>query len=89
MTAHTKQHKLKSFNSYIKVFKALEEEYAKQKYSEMQKQFIKRQLLSIYNGLVTSDVHPEMKRQLKQFKSVTLKDKLFIIGSRLKQRFAK
>ncbi|GEK91063.1 glycosyltransferase family 2 protein [Alkalibacterium kapii] len=89
MTAHTKQHKLKSFNSYIKVFKALEEEYAKQKYSEMQKQFIKRQLLSIYNGLVTSDVHPEMKRRLKQFKTVKLKDKLFILGSRLKQQMRK
>lgn len=86
MTAHTKQHKLKSFNSYIKVFEALEEEYKKPKYTETQKQFIKRQLLSIYNGLLMSDVHPEMKRQLKQFKTVTLKDKLFVLGSRLKQQ---
>lgn len=86
MTAHTKQHKLKSFNSYIKVFEALEEEYQEQKYSENQKQFIKRQMLSIYNGLLMSDVHPRMKRQLKKFKSVTLKDKMFVLGARLKQQ---
>lgn len=83
MTAYTKQHKLKSFNSYIKVFKALEEEYAKPKYSETQKQFIKRQLLSIYNGLLMSDVHPKMKGQLRGLKTLTMKDKLFIYAVRI------
>ncbi|WP_368646135.1 glycosyltransferase family 2 protein [Alkalibacterium putridalgicola] len=86
MTEQTKQHKLRSFNSYIKVFQALEEEFEKPKYSETQKQFIKRQLLSIYNGLLVSDVHPEMKSRLKKFKSVTLKDKLFVLGARFKQQ---
>ncbi|SFC11362.1 Glycosyltransferase involved in cell wall bisynthesis [Alkalibacterium subtropicum] len=85
MTEQTKQHKLRSFNSYIKVFQALEAEYKLSDYSKLQKQFIKRQLLSIYNALVVSDVHPEMKRQLKQFKTVTFKDKLFVLGARLKQ----
>lgn len=89
MTEQTKQHKLRSFNSYIKVFQALEEEYKQSKYSERQKQFIKRQLLSIYNGLLISDVHPELKRQLKQFKTVTLKDKLFVLGARFKQQLKK
>ncbi|GEK88421.1 Glycosyltransferase involved in cell wall bisynthesis [Alkalibacterium putridalgicola] len=89
MTEQTKQHKLRSFNSYIKVFQALEEEYKQSKYSEHQKQFIKRQLLSIYNGLLISDVYPEMKRQLKQFKTVSLKDKLFVLGARLKQQLKK
>ncbi|GAB2479848.1 glycosyltransferase [Alkalibacterium psychrotolerans] len=85
MTVRTNHHKLKSFVSYIKIFKSLEAEYMKEKYSDLQRCFIKRQLLSIYNGLQMSDVHPEQKRQLSKFKSVTFRDKLFIRGVRLKQ----
>ncbi|MDZ7835047.1 MAG: hypothetical protein U5K84_06600 [Alkalibacterium sp.] len=81
MTQHTKQHKLKSFDSYLKVFEALEDEYNKADYTQQQKQFIKRQLLSIYNGLLMSDVHPQKKKQLKQFTSITLKDRAFILSS--------
>ena len=86
MTQHTKQHKLKSFDSYLKVFEALEDEYNKADYTQQQKQFIKRQLLSIYNGLLMSDVHPKKKKQLKTLTSVTLKDRAFILSARLKQR---
>lgn len=85
MTAHTNKHKLRSFNSYLEVFKGLEEEYQRGNYSDHQKQFIKRQMLSIYNGLVTSDVNPEMKRKLKNLESITMKDKLYLTGSKLKQ----
>ncbi|MFO8069862.1 MAG: hypothetical protein R6U02_07850, partial [Alkalibacterium sp.] len=86
MTQHSKEHKLRSFDSYLKVFEALDKEYQKETYSDKQKQFIKRQLLSIYNALLISDVHPERKKELKKFETITLKDKLFILAARLKQQ---
>ncbi|WP_423188913.1 glycosyltransferase family 2 protein [Alkalibacterium sp. f15] len=89
MTEHTKKHKLRSFDSYLNVFEALEKEYQKVIYSDQQKQLIKRQLLSIYNGLLKSDVNPERKKQLKKLESITLKDKLFVLAARLKQRLNK
>lgn len=89
MTEETEAHKLKSFNSYIKVFSKLETEYKKTDYKKSQKQFIKRQLLSIYNGLTQSDVRPENKKKLKQLKAITLKDKLFLVGARIKQQLTK
>lgn len=85
MTDEAEEHKLKSFNSYIKVFSELEKEYKSEHYTKNQKQFIKRQLISIYNGLVQNDVRPENKKQLKEFKVITYKDKLFLIGARIKQ----
>ncbi|OJF94718.1 glycosyltransferase family 2 protein [Alkalibacterium sp. 20] len=85
MTEHTKKHKLRSFDSYLNVFEALEKEHQKESYSDQQKQLIKRQLLSIYNALLISEVNPERKKQLKKFESITLKDKLFVQAARLKQ----
>ncbi|SEI53991.1 Glycosyltransferase involved in cell wall bisynthesis [Alkalibacterium gilvum] len=89
MTEETEEHKLKSFDSYLKVFKALDEELRKFDYSNTQKQFIKRQLLSIYNGLIQSDIQLEMKNQLTTLECITMKDKVFLIMARLKQRFFK
>ena len=89
MTNETEEHILKSFNSYIKVFSELEKEYKNEHYTKSQKKFIKRQLLSIYNGLTQSDVRPENKKQLKELKAITLKDKLFLIGARVKQGLKK
>lgn len=87
MTESTKAHQLKSFNSYLEVFKGLEEEYKRAEYREDQKAFIKRQLLSIYNGLMTADVPPINKKKLKQLKFITMKDKLFLLASRAKISF--
>lgn len=84
MTENTKQHKVKSFESYLEVFEALEKEYTSEKYSKNQKEFIKRQLISIYNGLSTSSVDLKRKRQLKQLKSISIKDKLFLTLARIK-----
>lgn len=89
MTEETEAHKLKSFNSYIKVFSELEIEYKNEHYSKSQKQFIKRQLLSIYNGLKQSNVSLEMKKQMKEFEVVTVKDKVFLMGAKIKQQLTK
>jgi len=85
MTENTTTHKLKSFDSYLKVFKALEKEYESEKMNPSQKEFIKRQLLSIYNGLKESPVPPENKRKLREIKSVSIKDKAYLQLARLKQ----
>ena len=85
MTENTNTHKLKSFDSYLKVFKALEKEYDSEKMNPLQKAFIKRQLLSIYNGLKESPVPPENKRKLREIKSLSIKDKTFLKLANLKQ----
>lgn len=89
MTEQSKMHKLRSFESYIKVFKALEEEYEKDSYTQEQQAFIKRQLLSIYNGLQTSPVEPILKKQLRDLKSVSQKDKVYLSLARLKHKLNK
>lgn len=86
MTESTKAHQLKSFNSYIEVFKGLEAEYKKDEYNEQQKAFIKRQLLSIYNGLKESPVSPEYKKKLSNLKIITFKDKVLLEFIKLKDR---
>ncbi|GAA0483959.1 glycosyltransferase [Alkalibacterium sp. m-11] len=89
MTENTDTHKLKSFDSYLKVFKALEIEYESKKMNPLQKTFIKRQLLSIYNGLKESPVLPENKRKLRGLESITLIDKVYLILSKVNHRINK
>jgi len=86
MTEQSNLHKIKSFESYLKIFKALEKEHQRTDLGQTKKQFIKRQMLSVYNGLQQADIHPENKRKLKELKSVTFKDKIFLSMSRFKQR---
>ena len=84
MTEQSNLHKLKSFESYLKIFKALEKEYQRTDLGQPKKQFIKRQMLSVYNGLQQADIHPENKRKLKELKSVTFKNKFFLTLARFK-----
>ncbi|MCC5894499.1 MAG: glycosyltransferase [Alkalibacterium sp.] len=89
MTENSKAHKLKSFDSYLEVFRALEEVYTDDKLTESQKAFIKRQLLSIYNGLRTAQQDIPSKRKLNISNTITIKDKLFLQLARLKQAMSK
>lgn len=89
MTENTNKHKLKSFDSYLEVFKSLEQEYRSANLTESQQAFIKRQLLSIYNGLRESQVPLEYKKKLRDLKSITFKDKMFIEIAKLKHRMNK
>ncbi|GEN51442.1 glycosyltransferase family 2 protein [Alkalibacterium pelagium] len=84
MTENTNLHKVRSFDSYLEVFAELETLYHSGNLTETQKGFVKRQLLSIYNGLQTASVHPESKRKLRTLKSITLKDKVYLVASRAK-----
>lgn len=78
MTEQSTEHKLKSYNSYFKVFRALEEEYYRLERTTEEKKFIKRQLLSIYHNLSVSTVPHENKKNLKCIKSISLKDKMML-----------
>lgn len=84
MTENTPLHIKKSFESYIEIFKLLEEEYQSEKFNLNQKAFIKRQLLSIYHGLKSSKVEQSEKKSLKNFKTIGYYDKIKIVASLLK-----
>jgi len=86
MTEVSNIHKLRSYDSYFKVFKALEEDYRRKDISQAQKQFIKRRMLSLYNALQRSDIHPEKKRNMRELKVVTPRDRVFLFMAKLKHR---
>lgn len=87
MTESTPFHKKRSFDSYLEVFKLLEKAYHSDQYDADEKVFLKRQLLSIYNGLQQSKVEPEMKIVLRDLKSVALMDKIRLSASRMYTKF--
>lgn len=89
MTESTLKHKQRSFQSYLKVFQLIEEEYISSQYNQQQKDFLKRQLLSIYNGLLQSPVDTGLKKQLKNITSITAKDRFRIQISRLRAKYLK
>lgn len=89
MTESTPNHKKKSFESYLKVFKLIEDDYYSDQYNEQQKAFLKRQLLSIYNGLQQSSVKLSRKKKLNNLKSISFTDKLRVNISRLKLKYFK
>ncbi|MFJ1626562.1 glycosyltransferase family 2 protein [Marinilactibacillus psychrotolerans] len=89
MTESTLEHKQRSFQSYLKVFQLMEEEYISSQYNQQQKDFLKRQLLSIYNGLLQSPVDTGLKKQLKNITSITAKDRFRIQISRLRTKYLK
>ncbi|WP_208558910.1 glycosyltransferase family 2 protein [Marinilactibacillus kalidii] len=89
MTESTPHHKIKSFESYLEIFRLLETDYQSDRYTSIQKVFLKRQMLSIYNGLQQSQVEPMMKRRLKTINSITIKDKMRIKLSILRQKLKK
>lgn len=75
MTIQTPEQLQRSFDSYVKIGKELEIYYQDNSYNKEQKRLIKRQLLSIYNGL------KEKKRKnkiLNHFEFITLKDKFYL-----------
>ena len=52
-----------------------------------ERKFVKRQMLSIYSGLEQLDVPAERRQELREFKEITLVDRLLLDVRRLKQRW--
>ena len=76
MTIQTPEQLKRSFDSYFKIFKELEQLYESNKYKKEQKKLVKRQMLSIYNGIQESKI--EEKTSVKELKSISLIDKGYL-----------
>jgi hypothetical protein len=76
MTERTPHHRRKSFDSYMEVFRQLEKEYRNEKFSNIEKKFIKRQMLSVYHGMKISNMPAVLKKDLEKLTSITLIDRL-------------
>jgi flagellar motility protein MotE (MotC chaperone) len=86
MTERTPHHRRKSFDSYMEVFRQLEKEYRNENYTSKQQAFIKRQLLSIYNGMKQNEVASILKKDLKKLESITWIDRLRVGVSSFRNR---
>ena len=79
MTDLSSEKKEQSFDSYRVLFNELEKMMKSNNYTESQKKFIKRQMISIYSGLKNSQINENKKKKvLKKINSITIKDKLFL-----------
>lgn len=76
MTIQTPEQIKRSFDSYLKIFKELEQLYESTEYKKEQKKLVKRQMLSIYNGIQESKT--KEKTSVKELKSISLIDKGYL-----------
>ncbi|WP_414838655.1 glycosyltransferase [Carnobacterium sp. TMP28] len=76
MTIQTPAQLQRSFDSYLKIGKELEAHYKNKEYTKAQKKLIKRQLLSIYNGLKESKL--AQNQSIHSFKTLSLLDKSYL-----------
>lgn len=84
MTDLSSEKKEQSFDSYRFLFNELEKMIKSNNYTESQKKFIKRQMISIYSGLKNSRISENKKKKvLKKINSITIKDKLFLFFQKL------
>ncbi|SDQ14597.1 Glycosyltransferase involved in cell wall bisynthesis [Carnobacterium viridans] len=79
MTNQSPERLQQTFNSYQVIYKELRNLYLKNEYSKEQKKLIKREMVSIYSGLMTSSIKKSEKKQgLKKIKGINLIDKGYI-----------
>lgn len=85
MTNQSQERWQRTFDSYLIIYKELEELYLKSEYSKDQKKLIKRQMLSIYSGLNNSNINNNQKESsLKNLNGITLIDKGYIFIQKLR-----
>jgi len=87
MTEESREHKSQSFKAYLEAFKKLEQLYVRDDYTNSQKKFVKRQMMSVYNGLLNADVPEEMKKELRKIQTLSMKDKLQVRISDFRQKY--
>lgn len=86
MTDRSNLQKLRSFESYKEILHRMTELYHELE-QPAERKFVKRQMLSIYSGLEQLDVPAERRQELREFKEITLVDRLLLDVRRLKQRW--
>lgn len=90
MTIQSTAQLQRSFDSYLKIFKELELLYQSEVYNKEQKKLIKRQMLSIYNGMKENKLEPASKnKKMAQIKTVTWKDKSYLSLQKLRNKISK
>lgn len=83
MTNQSQERLKRTVDSYIIIYKELEKLYLNKKYAKEQKKLIKRQMLSIYSGLLNSKLDEDEKKDtLKDLKNISLLDKAYIVMQR-------
>lgn len=83
MTNQSQERLKRTVDSYIIIYKELEKLYLNKEYSKEQKKLIKRQMLSIYSGLLNSKLDEDEKKDtLKDLKNISLLDKAYIVMQR-------
>lgn len=89
MTDFSIEQKVKSYNSYSKIYRTLEKEFYNPRYNLEQKRFIKRRLIAIYDNLISVDSDDIEKKNSKSFKSINSIDKLYLQVVRKKNYISK
>ncbi|WP_238321800.1 hypothetical protein [Carnobacterium jeotgali] len=83
MTNQSQERLNRTVDSYIVIYKELEKMYLNKKYTKEQKKLIKRQMLSIYSGLLNSKLDKDEKKDtLKDLKTINMLDKAYLIMQR-------
>lgn len=84
MTIQTPEQLQRSFDSYVKIGGELAVYYQDNSYNKEQKRLIKRQLVSIYNGINASKLDKQKKKKgIREFKNINLIDKSYLILQKL------
>lgn len=90
MTIQSTAQLQRSFDSYLKIFKELELLYQSEAYNIEQKKLIKRQMLSIYNGMKENKLEPASKnKKMAQIKTISWKDKSYLSLQKLRNKISK
>lgn len=90
MTIQSTAQLQRSFDSYLKIFKELELVYQSEAYNKEQKKLIKRQMLSIYNGMKENKLESASKnKRMAQIKTITWKDKSYLFLQNLRNKLKK
>ncbi|MGB3161816.1 MAG: glycosyltransferase [Carnobacterium sp.] len=84
MTIQTPEQLKRSFDSYVKIGKELESYYQESLYNKEQKKLIKRQIVSIYNGIKETKMIE--RNSSKLFKSISFIDKGYLKLRKLWQK---
>lgn len=89
MTNITKKHKEKSFNSYFIVYNILEKHFNSQHYDYFQKVFLKKQMISILNGLYRLSQSQMDIDKINRLSSLTIIDRWVLKLRQLKYKLKK
>lgn len=88
MTDQNPKRLKKTLNSYYRIYIELEKLYVNNKFTREQKKLIKRQMLSIYSGVMNNLLPAKEKEQiLKQMSAITATEKIYLKAQKVVHAF--